>query len=615
MIKMKLLKKYKFLWALIPFLFSGWTVLAQNVSFQASAPRVVELGEQFRISYTLNAKGSNFQEPNLENFRVLSGPNVSTSSSVQIMNGKMSQSVTYSYTYVVMASAEGKQVIPAASVEVKGRKYQSNEISIEVVKGNSQQAASASSGSSGGSSIQTDPSNADGKSLFVAVNVNRKTLYQGENLIAEIKVYTQKSLSGFDDIKLPPFTGFWSQDIESPQQIQLHRENVNGKVYDVGLFKKVLLFPQRSGDIVIDPFEITLITQERVRSNNPFDDFFGGSYKRVPYKVASKPTTIHVLPLPEGKPADFNGAVGKFKMTAAVDKTGVKANEAVTLNIKISGNGNLKLIKPLKVDFPPDIDVYDPKITLNSKASNEGVIGNINFEYLFIPRYAGNYRIAPITFSYFDTSTKTYKTITSKEFEIKVEKGSGDAEMSSGVVQGLTKEDVKYIGKDIRYLKKDTQLKRIVKPLYGSLLFFLVYLGSLFLFFLIILVRRRQIKQNANQAKVKNRKANRVSQKRLKKAAGYMKQKIDEKFYDEVLKAIWGYLSDKLVIPVASLSKDNVTEILERRKVDVDSIQTLMQLLDACEFARFAPAAVSGGMEDIYKKAVQLISKLDQKIK
>lgn len=584
--------------------------LNAQVSFKASAPRVVEMGEQFRISYAINARGSDFQQPNFGEFRVLSGPNVSQSSSVQIVNGNMKQEVSYTYSFVVMPLKEGKHAIPSATIEVKGKSYSSNTLEIEVVKGN------RSATTVGGERSSTvDNTNANDKGLFVAVNVNKNTLYQGESLVAEIKVYTQKSLAGFEDIKFPPFTGFWSQDIESPQQIQLHRENVNGQVYEVGLFKKVLLFPQRSGEIVIDPFEITMITQQRVRSNNPFDDFFGGSYRRVPYKLASKAVKINVKPLPANKPGDFNGAVGKFTMSANLDKNQVKANEAINLKIKIAGNGNLKLIKPLKVDFPPDIDVYDPKTSLNSKASASGVNGSIVFDYLFIPRYAGKYRIAPITFSYFDTSTKTYKTLSSNEFEIVVEKGSGDEEMTSGVVQGLTKEDVKYIGKDIRFLKTNFSLSKIEKPIFGSLWFYLLYIASMSLFIVIILVRRVQIKQNANQAKLKNRKANKVSKKRLKKASAFMKNNEDEKFYDEILKAIWGYLSDKLVIPVANLSKDNVSEIMEKNKVDSETIETLMQLLDACEFARFAPASVTGGMDDIYKKASSLISKLDQKIK
>ncbi|HAZ00725.1 MAG TPA: hypothetical protein DCY97_00900 [Marinilabiliales bacterium] len=586
-------------------------VQAQNVEFVASAPKVVQVGEQFRLTYSLNAKGSDFQEPAFENFKVLTGPNISTSSSVQIVNGKMSQSVSYTYTFILMAVSEGNFTIPPANVTVNRKSVQSNQFTIEVVKGG--QTSQTTSGGSSSNAVNK-PTSGNSK-VFVTIEVDKKSLYQGESLVAEIKLYTQQSLSGFEDIKFPPFTGFWSQDIESPQQIELHRENLNGQIYDVGLFKKVLLFPQRSGEITIDPFEITMIVQERVRSNNPFDDFFGGSYRRIPLKMISDPVKIAVKPLPVNAPAEFSGAVGKYSMTASIDKTRVKANEAITLKVKVTGTGNLKLIKPVKVDFPLDMDVYDPKTNLNTKTTNDGVTGNVTFDYLFIPRYAGTFRIAPIVFSYFDTGSKTYKTITSQEFEIEVERGTGDQETTPGIVQSLTKEDVKYIGKDIRFLKSGFSLKKKETIIYGTPGFYLAYMGSLLLFLAIIIFRRTQIKQNANQVKVKNRKANKVSRRRLKIASAHLKQNNSEKFYDEILKAIWGYLSDKLSIPVANLTKDNVSEILNKHQVDAETVGNLMQLLDACEFARYAPASVSGGMDEIYKQAEMVISKLDQKIK
>ncbi|MBI9069840.1 MAG: protein BatD [Salinivirgaceae bacterium] len=589
-----------------------FSVHAQDVKFTGSATRVVEVGEQFRLSYTLNAKGSDFEEAAMDDFRILSGPNVSTSSSVQIINGSVSKSVSYTYNFVVMASKEGTYTIPPAKVKVNRKTYQSNAINIEVVKGNKQATAQQQSGSQ---SSTVDKSNIGNDKLFVAVNTSKKHLYQGESFVAEIKVYTKVGLAGFEDIKFPAFNGFWSQDIESPQQISLQRENVNGEIYEVGLFKKVLLFPQRSGEITIEPFEITMITQQRVRSNNAFDDFFGGSYKRTPVSVKSAPVSINVQALPTNKPLEFNGAVGDFKMNANIDKSKIKANEAINLKIRVSGNGNLKLIKPVKVDFPPDLDVYDPKTSVNTKATNAGVEGSITFDYLFIPRFAGNYRIAPIKFSYFDTKTKSYKTLTSQEFEINVERGDGDAELTSGVVQGLSKEDVKFIGEDIRFLKTSVVLKKKEHYIFGQLWFFGIYIGTMVIFVLLLIIRRTQIKQNANQAKLKNRRANKVSKKRLKIAASHMKHNVTEAFYNEILKAIWGYLSDKLAIPVAKLTKDNVSEILIKKQVDDVTITHLKELLDACEFARFAPASVSGGMEEIYKKAGSLISILDQKIK
>jgi hypothetical protein len=588
--------------------------IGQDVQFTAEAPRAVETGEQFRLQYSVNAKPSSFNDPEIKDFSVLTGPNVSSSSSVQIMNGSMTQSSSYTYTYILVGNTAGKFTIPSASVKVGGKVYQSNAITIEVVKG-SAGAASSQQQQDGGSST-VDKANVSDDNLFVSINVDKKNLYQGQYLAATIKLYSKVDISGLDEIKFPPFTGFWSQDLEAPSQISLQRENVNGQIYNTALIKKVLLMPQRSGDLVIDPFEITILIRKRVKSNSPFDDFFGGSFRTVQKKLTSQPVHINVQALPEGKPSGFSGGVGSFQMNASVDKQSVKTNEAVTLKVRVGGTGNLKFVNPLKVDFPPDIDVYDPKTTQNIKTDVSGMSGSVQFDYLFIPRYAGNFRIPPITFSYFDTGSKTYRTITSSEFNISVAKGEGEAEGSaSGVVQSLTKEDVKFIGKDIRFIKPNVPLERKQTFIFGTPLFWLGYLVPLFAFVAIILFRYAQIKQNANLAAVKNRKANKVSKKRLRQASVFMKQGQNEKFYDEILKAIWGYLSDKLSIPLASLSKDNVTGILEKHQVDPQLLSELIDLLNACEFAKYAPSAVSGGMEEIFKKADTLISVLDQKVK
>lgn len=603
------------------FVFWGISAKADDVTFTANAPKAVEVGEQFRLQFVLNAKGSNFSEPDITDFQVLSGPNTSSSSSIQWVNGTMSQSVTNTYTFILLAEKEGTFTIPSATIKSGGKTYQSNQISIEVVAGSGRNANAGQShqqgSSQGGNSEPAAVNNSDlsGDDLFVAITVDKKKLYQGQYLVATVKLYTKKDVAGFEDVKFPPFTGFWSSDLESPQQVMLERENVNGQIYNTGLLKKVLLMPQRSGELTIDPMEIVVLTRTRVRSNNPFDDFFGGSYRTVQNKLSSKPVKINVEPMPAGKPADFSGGVGSFTMSASVDKNEVKANEAVTLKVKISGAGNLKFINNLKIDFPPDLDVYDPKTTQNIKTDASGMSGSVTFDYLFIPRYAGSYRIAPVSFSYFDTKTKSYKTLKSEDFTIQVEKGNGEADASSGVVQALTKEDVRLIGKDIRYIKPVQKLERKSGMLYGTTAFYCGYAIPLLIFIAVILFRLAQIKQNANQAAVKNRKANKVSKKRLRQASKYMKQGQESQFYDELLKAVWGYLSDKLSIPVANLSKDNVSDILASHSVDSQLVGELMDLLNSCEFARYAPTAVSGGMDEIFSKADKIISKLDQKVK
>ncbi len=604
-----MIKKFSVVWLL---LFAAVALKAQ-VEFTASAPKVVRVGEQFRLSFAVNERGKDFHWPSLDGFSVLSGPNVSSSSSVQIINGQMTQEQSFTYTYILMAQQEGTFTIPSATIKVGRKDYSTPARQIEVVQGQQQAQAGGNNQQNQGSQQSTGTVN--GTDLYVSVDVDKRNLYQGEHLTATIKVYTKVSLAGFEDIKFPAYTGFWSQDIETPQQIQLTRENVNGEIYEVGVFKKTLLFPQRSGELTIEPFDITMLVRQQVRSNNPFDDFFGGSYRTVKKNVKSKPITINVKPLPANKPADFNGAVGDMDMVAAIDKTDIAANEAVNLRIRISGNGNMKLIKPLKVDFPPDLDVYDPKTTLKTDAGTNGVTGSVSFNYLIIPRFAGTYRIPPVKFTYFDTKTKTYQTHTSDEFEINVTRGENSEAQSSGVVQGVSKEDVRFLGQDIRFIKTNYELYKKKDFLFGSKEYYLIIFGSLALFIVILAIQRNRIKQNANQAKMKNRKAGKVSQKRLKKAALHMKNNEDALFYEEILKAMWGFLSDKLSIPVSNLSKDNVEGILKSHSVDTEAINELMELLNSCEFARYAPSAVSGGTADIYKKAGNIISNLNQKIK
>ena len=588
---------------------------ADDVTFTAKAPRAVEVGEQFRLQFVLNAKGSNFEAPAITDFAVLSGPNSSSSTSMQWINGKMSQSVTYTLSFILMAEKAGVFTIPAARIKSDGKVYTSQPITIEVVQGaNTASQQSQTQSQSGQSSSVSDPSLSK-DDLFVAISVDKKNLYQGQYLVATIKLYTKRDVSGFDNVKFPAFTGFWSHELEAPQQIMLQRENVNGQLYNTGLLKKVLLMPQRSGELEIEPMQIDILTRTRHSTGDPFEDFFGGGYKTIQNKLASKPVKINVEPLPAGKPADFTGGVGNFTISANIDKQIVKTNEPVTLRVKVSGSGNLKFINNIKVDFPPDIDVYDPKTVQNIKTSATGMSGTVTFEYLFIPRYAGNYRIAPITFSYFDTNSKSYKTLKTSEFVVDVEKGENEGETSAGVVQTLTKEDVKFIGKDIRYIKPISKLEKKSNFIYGQTWFFGSYLLALLVFVAIIVFRMAQIKQNANQAVVKNRKANKVSKKRLRLVAKYMKQGNETLFYEEILKAIWGYLSDKLSIPIANLSKDNVSGILAEHSIDNQLIDELIDVLNSCEFARYAPSAISGGMEEIYGKVENVISKLDQKIK
>lgn len=593
-------------------IFLSSSIYAQKVQFKASAPKVVSVGKRFQLHYTINLNGSGFKSPEIKDFHVLSGPNTSTSSNIQIINGEMQRSVSNTYSFILQAKQAGKFIIGAAKIKVNGKEYKTNTVSIEVVKG-----ANSSAQQQQGTQQKQQVKGVAGKDLFVRVNVDRKSLYQGEHLVAEIKIYSRVSLANLGNVSLPSYNGFWKQELEMPNQITLHRENVNGQIYDVADIKKTVLYPQKSGELVIEPAEIECLIRQKVQSRNrsPFDSFFGGGYQTVKQKIKSPAVKIKVKPLPANKPADFKNAVGSFKLNASIDKDQVITNDAITLKVKISGNGNLKLIQVPKIDFPADFEVYDPKVSSNVKNSINGSAGSKTFEYLIIPRHAGAFTIPPIKFSYFNRITKSYKTLQSKEFVINVEKGEND-ETLSVVTSNMSKEDVKFIGSDIRFIKTN---KFSLTPkgvfVFGSLWFNLAFPIALIIFVVILIVLRKQIKDRADHNLVKHKKANKMAKKRLKSAAAHMKQGQTGLFYTEILKALWGYLGDKLSMPVAELSKESAVEVLINHSVDQEIINELAAIIDNCEYAQFAPGAVTGQMEEWYNKTIDIISKIDHKLK
>lgn len=602
------MKKLFFL--LLATIFISTSAIAEEVKFTAAAPKVVEVGEQFRLVYSVNQKGKELKMPSLAGFRVLAGPSTSRSSNSQYINGKWSSATSYTYTYVLLAEKEGKYTINPAKIKVKDYEFTSNSLNVEVVKANEKQQGTQ------GSQQQTQASatKITQANLFVKVDVDRKSVYMGEHVVATIKVYTRLNIAGFGDSKFPSFNGFLSQEIPTSGQISLQRENVNGTIYNAGVIRKLILFPQHTGNITIDPFELECIIRQRRSSGNRgfFDDFFDNHQDiRVPRK--SKPLTIRVKDFPSNKPSSFDGAVGKFKLSATIDKDSVQANDAVTLKVKVSGNGNLKLINPPEFDFPADFEVYDPKTNQNLKNTAKGTSGSTTFEYLIIPRHAGNYEIPPVDFSYFDPKAKIYRTRSTPKFDIKVGKGSGDA--SATVISSFSKEDVKFIGKDIRFIKTNVFTPRIKgEVFFGTMNFYLGYIIPFVLFILAFVFNRKRIKENADVAKVKNKRANRVAMKRLKAASASLKAKQKEQFYDEILKALWGYTSDKLNLPLSDLNKENITEILQGKAVKQELTDEFLSILDTCEFARYAPSSGSSEMDELYSKTMETITKLEKSI-
>lgn len=596
---------------MVPVLFAG----ADNVRFTMSAPNVISAGQQFRLSFTLNEAGSDLQLPDLSNFDVLMGPSTSQSSSVQIVNGKTTQEFSFSYIYILRAKEEGTFTISPATIKVDGKTYQSNELTIQVVKG---QVPPQGSSSPRQQQQEQPPSAAElsKDDLFVRIELNKHQAYKGEQMIATVRIYVSQNvpaLTGFEDDKLPSFEGFWTQDIEIPGQISFSREVHNNKIYQVGVLKKTLLFPQQTGRIRIEPFEITTQLRQQIRRQRSFFDDFFDNYTTVSARIISDPVTVQVNELP-APPEGFYGGVGNMNFSAKPDKTETKANEAITLKIMVNGSGNLRLIEAPKVEFPADFEVYDPKTTDQLQVTANGMSGTKTFEYLIIPRHAGDFTIPAVKFASFNPSTGQYSVQRSTEYPIRVEKG--DDSQTTTVTSAYSKENVRYIGKDIRYIKQNQyKLKPMDSLFFGSSRFRMLNGGALLVFLLVAFIYRKKLRENANLQLMRTKRANKVARKRLKEARGYMKQNKAEAFYESVLRAYWGYLSDKLNIPVADLARERAADTLTQRGVEQEVVTSFINLVETCEFARYAPSSAGGTLEGLYRDAATLMGKLEKQIR
>jgi len=583
------------------------TVIAQDVKFTASASKVVEVGERFRLVFELNARGSGFKAPDLSDFKVLSGPASSSSSSVQIVNGSVSQSVSNSYTYILSARKEGEFTIEPASISADGETYTSNKLRIEVIKGKkSSQQQSQSQAASSEEADEVVPAD----DLFARIYLDKKQVYIGQPVVATMKIYTRINLSGIEDVRLPSLKGFYSQDLNSPDRISLQRENVGGAIYEAALIKRVLLYPQKTGDLEVEPFELECILSKRVRRRS----FFDSGYRQFKHVLRSRGAKLKVLPLPDGAPESFNGAIGSFKLSVKADAQEVNQHDAITLNVEVKGTGNLKLLEEPKISFPPDFESYDPKVKENFKSTSNGAQGRKTYEYLLVARHAGDYEIPAVEFSYFDPSSKKYKTVSSEPIQIHVNRSDVDA---SGpvAVQAYTKEQLKVLGSDIRYIKTGSlNLQKKSAYLIGSTLMWLMYLLPLIALVVLVVLKRKQIADSRNVALSKNKNASKISKKRLKLAHAFLKQNKNNEFYDELARALWGYIADKLMIPVADLTKDNVKDKLLEKNVDEQAVNDLIEIMNQCEFARFAPSAASS-MDELFQKAENSINLLEAKIK
>ena len=593
----------------------AWTTMAQNPSFTASVDKnSVSLGEQFELTFTLGGTtaGGNFAAPPFTDFLVASGPNQSTS--MQFVNGTITSSISYSY--LLQPKAEGRFTIGPATIDFGGKKLQTQPIVIEVIKGAPKPKQQPQQVQQAG---DADLDRQIGDNLFLRVKLDKSRVYQGEQLTATYQIYMRVNISTYNLSKTPSLTGFWSEDLEVPKQVQLSAEVVNGKQYRVGILKKVALFPQRSGTLQIDPMEIdcAVQVQARRRSNDFFDQFFNdpffGNVRSVNHKVRSEPVAVTVLPLPAANvPRGFNGAVGKFSMESWLDKQQTKTNEPVTLKVKISGHGNLKLIQSPPVEVPPDIERYDPKISDNITHQQDEVAGSRTFEFLLIPRHAGEMKIQPFPFAFFDIEKKRYVAAASPAFSLSVEKGT---EVATLPASGLSKEDIKLLGEDIRFMKsEDLSLRRKGETFAGSPLFFVLSASPIVSFVGFIFFVKRREKVLGDVVGLRNRKARKMARRRLREAKKFLQQKKEEQFYAELSRALWGYIGDKLGIPPSDLSIDLVRVSLESHGVPSDAVAKLTSAIEQCEFARFAPSSNSVQMDGTYSEAIGIISVIEDQL-
>ena len=578
------------------------SAVAQN-SFTVSVPEVVSTDEIFQVMFTAtygSGKVSDFAPPAFDGFEVLAGPVSSTSTSIQSINGKTSTTRTQSYTYTVRLTQEGKVTVGPASVKIGKETYTTESRTVEAVKGQ------VPSGSGGNAA-------AVGEDLMLRLSVSKSRAVVGEPIIVTMKLYVQSSaISGFEDVRFPTFDGFWSQEIDAPQNIQFSRENYGGQVYNAALLRRYMLLPQQTGRLSIDPAELVCLLQVRAEPTGPrsiFDDFFD-SYQTIRKRVSSDPVTIEVSALPAGAPASFAGGVGSFRLAAGFDADSVAAHEATSLKIVISGTGNINLVETPKVSLPSDFESYDVRKTENISTGASGASGTVTFEYPFIPRAPGVFDIAPVEFTYYDIEAGRYRTLSSGPLSLRV--GEGTRTDAAVMPSGPGKRSVESLGEDIRFIAASpARLRRAGGLLVDSPAMYIVPLLIVLLTAGTWVMLSRSIARRSDIAGTRNRKALKVARARLKNASAFLKQNLYSAFYEELHKAIHGYISDKLMLPVADLTRDRIGEELRSRGKDEAVIKELFDVLDACEYARYAPASGSEAMEGHYQQAVKVISEIE----
>lgn len=603
----------------------SYRIIAQDITFVASSKSTVEIGEQFRIVYELNAEGSRFTGPEFGQLRVVTGPMTSSSSNIQLINGKMSRSFSQTYTYIVSATSPGETTIGPASVFVDGKKITSNTLTIKILPSASGQGQPQNdrNDAAPGSTDQTSVSDKD---LFVRALADKKSVFLGEQVIVTYRLYTKVPISNISNIKLSSFPGFWMKNLlDDNASLQQSRQIINGEEYVIADIRKIALFPQKTGKLRIDPMELECTAQLRIqndrrRSRDPFESFFNDPFfnrniLNIDKKLVSGPIDIEVKPLPSaGKSASFSGAVGQFSLQSSIDRADIKANEAVTITYTITGVGNIELIDFPAPSFPPSFEVYEPKTNVQTRTGSNGISGTKKIEYLVIPRQSGTFTVPKVNLAYFEPEKKEYISLMAQEFQINVEKGSDDNNSRTIISGG--QESIRILGSDIRYIKtKEPTLQLKNDFFFGSTQYFLIIFGLIVAFGAALYRMNKSRKLKHDKGLLRNRQATKVARKRLTKAQQFMKQSKQNEFYAEISQAIWGYLSDKFNIPLSSLSISTVQDTMTQNQLDEGITLVLIETLNNCEFARFAPGDPGRKMEDLYNQALEIITKIERNSK
>lgn len=587
--------------------------MAADIEFSASAPQEVGMGERFQVTYQVNARPSDFAAPSFEGFRRVSGPSQSSSTSMQLINGQMTTTTSFSYTYVLEAGREeGQFGISPARITVDGKSYQSNRLTITVREG-----ARAQSPSPRTQTPQPQESITP-QDIFIRATANNTSPYQGEQVIVTYNIYTRLNISQYSIDRLPAYRGFWSENITAQGQPQTRTQVIDGQTYRVAEIYRTAIFPQRSGEITLEPLEAEVLVNVRgQRRQSLFDEFFGGSpfdqRRSVRENIRSNALTFNVKPLPsQNRPATFTGMVGTdFSVEASINQTELEVNDAVNFTVSITGKGNMRMTDKPAIHFPANLEVFDPNVSDNIRNTSSGVSGTRTFDYVMIPRTGGEFVIPAYQFVYFNPQTGRYVSRETSEFVLQV---CGESTLAGP--GALSQESIRLLGTDIRYIRTGhINLLPAGESFYASRMFWAMVILPFVLFGIFIVVWRKQIKLQSDQRLLRNKKAEKLARKRLKMAKRYLDKKHENEFYDEIFRALWGYLSDKLSIPVSILNKENVEGAFKAKQVSQQLSDNFIQTLNDCEFARFAPGPKEDRMTEIYQIALDTIVTIEKEIR